>query len=80
MCIIFPFDSVIILFVYDSDRHGTAAISRKKLFMITIYGFHLLLFVIGEFVWYVLAVPDPLFFYIFFSVNKVMVCSEVSFS
>ena len=37
MCIIFLFVSVIILFVYDSDRYGTAATSEKELFMITIY-------------------------------------------
>ena len=37
MCIIFLFVSVIILFVYDSDRYGTAATFGKELFMITIY-------------------------------------------
>ena len=65
MCIIFLFVSVIILFVYDSDRYGTAATFGKELFMITIYWLHSLLFVIGGFLWYVLAVPAPLLFYIF---------------
>ena len=59
MCIIFLFVSVIILFVYDNDRYGTAATSWKHLFMITLSWFQSLLFVIGGFVWYVLAVPDP---------------------
>ena len=36
MCIMFLFVSVIILFVYDSDRYGTAATSGKELFMINI--------------------------------------------
>ena len=39
MCVIILFASVIILFVYDSGRYGTAATSGKKLFMATIYGF-----------------------------------------
>ena len=56
MCIIFPFVSVIILFVYDSDCYGTPATSGKELFVITIYGFQSLLFVIGGFVWDVLAI------------------------
>ena len=59
---------------------ATAATSGKKLFMITIYGFQSLDFVIGEFAWYVLAAPDlPLLLY-FFSVNSILICSEVSFS
>ena len=37
MCLISLFVSVIIVFVYDSDRYGTAATSGKELFMITIY-------------------------------------------
>ena len=49
MCLVFPFVSVVLAFVYDSDRHGTAAASGKKLFMITIYWFQSLLFVIGGF-------------------------------
>ena len=76
----FLFVSVIMLFVYDSDRYGTAARSGWELFMTTIYGFQLLLFIIGGFVWDVLAVPDlplPLYFY---SVNNTMICSKVSFS
>ena len=44
------------IFVYDSDCYGTAATSGKELFMITIYGFQSLLFVIGRFVWDVLAI------------------------
>ena len=59
MFIIFLFVRVIILFVYDSDQYGTAATSEKELFLITIYGFLTSLFVIGGFVWYVLAVPEP---------------------
>ena len=78
MCIIFLFVSFIILSVYDSDRYGTVATSGKELFMITIYGSQSLLFVIGGFVWDVFS--THLFFYIFFSVNNIMVCSEVSFS
>ena len=37
MCLVFLFASVIIVFVYDSDRYGTAATSGKELFMVTIY-------------------------------------------
>ena len=48
--------------------------------MITIYGFQLLLFVIGGFVRDVLAVPDPPLLLYFFSVNNIMIYSEVSFS
>ena len=80
MCIIFLFVSVIILFVYDSDRYGTAATSGKELFMITIYWFQSLLFVIGGFVWYVLAAPYPPLFLYFFIVNNIIICSEISFS
>ena len=80
MCIIFLFVSVIILFVYDSDRYGTAATSGKELFMITIYLFQSLLFVIGGFVWYVLAAPYPPLFLYFFIVNNIIICSEISFS
>ena len=65
MCLVFLFVSVIIVFVYDSDRYATAATSEKELFMITTYLFQSLLFVIGEFVWYVLAAPYPPLFYIF---------------
>ena len=39
MCIMFLFVSVIILFVCDSDRYGTAATSENELLMTTIYGF-----------------------------------------
>ena len=80
MCIIFLFVSVITPFVYDSNRYGTAEMSGKKLFMRTIYGFQSLLFVIGGFVWIVLAVPDPPFLLYFFSVSNIMICSELSFS
>ena len=80
MCIIFLSVSVIILFVYDSDRYGTAATSGKELFMITIYWFQSLLFVIGGFVWYVLAAPYPPLFLYFFIVNNIIICSEISFS
>ena len=80
MCIIFLSVSVIILFVYDSDRYGTAATSGKELFMITIYLFQSLLFVIGGFVWYVLAAPYPPLFLYFFIVNNIIICSEISFS
>ena len=66
MCIIFLFVSVIIAFVYDSDRYGTAATFGKEFFMITTYWLHSLLFVIGGFVWYVLTVPAPPLFYIFY--------------
>ena len=31
MCLVFLFASVIIVFVYDSDRYGTAATSEKEL-------------------------------------------------
>ena len=77
MCIIFLFVSIIILFVFKSDRYDR---SGKELFMITIYGFQLLLFVIGGFVRDVLAVPDPPLLLYFFSVNNIMIYSEVSFS
>ena len=80
MCIIFLFVSVIVFFVYDSDRHGTAATSEKELFMITIYWFQSLLFVIRWFVWYVLAVPDPPLLFYFSIVNDIIISSEVSFS
>ena len=80
MCVMFLFVSVIILFVYDSDPYGTAATSGKELFMTTIYGFQSLPFVIEEFVWDVLAVPDPPLLLYSFSVNYIMICSEVSFS
>ena len=80
MSITFLFVSVIMLFVYDSDWFGTAATSVKELFMITFYGFQSLLFLIGRFVWYVLAVPDPPLALYFFTVNNVIICSEVSFS
>ena len=79
MCIIFLSVSVIILFVYYSDQYGTAATSGKELFLITIYGFQLLLFVIGGFVCYVLAVPDPPLPLYFVSVNNIIICSEISF-
>ena len=36
MCVIFLFVSVIILFVYDCDRYGTAAMAGEEL--LTIYG------------------------------------------
>ena len=49
MCLVFLFVSVIIVFVYDSDRYATAATSEKELFMITTYLFQSLLFVIGGF-------------------------------
>ena len=57
MCIIFLFVSVIILFIYDSDRYGTAATSGKGIFITTFYGFESLFFCNGAFVWDVLAVP-----------------------
>ena len=47
--------------------------------MTTIYGLQSLLFVIGRFVWYVLPVSDPPLLLIFFSVNIIIVCLEVSF-
>ena len=71
MCIIFLFVRVTILFVYDSDRYGTAPKSGMELFMTTTYGFQSLLFVIGEFFWDALAVPDPpLLLYFLFSSFK----------
>ena len=64
MCVIFLFVSVIKLFVYDSDRYGIAATSGEELFMKTIYELQLWHFIIGGFVWDVLAVPDqPLLLY-----------------
>ena len=48
--------------------------------MTTIYGFQSLPFVIGGFVLDVLAVPDPPLLFYFFSVNNIMICSEVPFS
>ena len=71
MCIIFLFVSVIILFVYDSDEYGTAAASRKELFMTTFYGFQPLFFIIGGVVWDVLAVLHPPFLSYFFIVQVV---------
>ena len=79
-CITFLFVSVIILFVYDGDRYGTAATPGKELFMTTFYGFQSLFLVIGGIVWDVLAAPDPPPFLYFFSVNNIMTCSEVSLS
>ena len=75
----FLFVSVVILFVCDSDRYGTIATSGNELFMTTIYGFQLLLFVIGRFVWDVLAIPDPPLLLYVFRVNNIMICLEVSF-
>ena len=80
MCLVFLIVSVIIVFVYDSDRYGTAATSEKELFMITTYLFQSLVFVIGGFVGYVLTTPYPLLFLYFFIVNNIIVCSEISFS
>ena len=65
MFLVFLFVSVIIVSVYDSDRYGTAATPGKELFMITIYWLQPLLFVIGRFVWYILAVLYTPLFYIF---------------
>ena len=56
MCIVFLFVSVIILFVCDSDRYGTAATSGKELFMIAIIDSIRCFFVIGGFDLYVLAI------------------------
>ena len=44
------------------------------------YGFQSLPFVRRGFVWDVLAVPDPPLLLYFFSVNNIIICSEVSFS
>ena len=48
------------------------------------YDYHLLIsvvvFVIGGFVWYVLAAPYPPLFLYFFIVNNIIICSEISFS
>ena len=51
-----------------------------ELLMIIIYKFQSLPLVIGGFVWGILAVPDPPLLLYFFSVNDIMVCSEVFFS
>ena len=48
--------------------------------MTTIYGFQLLPFVIGGFVLNVLANPDSPFLLYFFSVNNIVIFSEVSSS
>ena len=56
MCLVFLFASVIIVFVYDSDRYGTAATSGKELFMIAIIDSIRCFFVIGGFDLYVLAI------------------------
>ena len=77
MCTIFLFFSVIILFVYDIYRYGTAANVSKVAFNNN-YLFYSLLFAIGGFAWYDLAAPDPL--PCFLTVNNIIVCSEVSFS
>ena len=66
MCLIFLFVSVIIVFVYESDRYGSATTSGKELFMITTYWLQSLLFVIGPFVWYVFSRPISTSFFIFF--------------
>ena len=79
MWVIFLSVSVIALFVYDSDEYATPATSGEELSMTTIYGFQSLVFVIEGFVWDVLAVPDPPL-PIFFSLNNIMVFSEVPFS
>ena len=79
MCITSLFVSVIILFVYDSDRYGTAATSGGELFMTIIYGVQLLPLLLGGFVWHALAVPHPPLVLYFFSVNNIMICSKVSF-
>ena len=80
MCIIFLFVRVIILFVYHSDRYGTAVMSGGELFMTTICRFQLLPFVIGGFAWNALAVLDPPVLLYVFSVYNIMIYSEVSFS
>ena len=80
MCIIFLFVRVLIFFVYDSNRYGTAAASGKEFSMASIYDFQSLPFVIEGFVWDVLAVPDLLLLLYFFSGNSIMVSAEVSFS
>ena len=78
MCITSLFVSVIILFVYGSDRYGTAATSGEELFMIIIYGVQLLPLLIGGFVWHALAVPDsPLVLY-FLSVRASVVEKPVN--
>ena len=59
MRVIFLFVSVILLFARDGDRYGTAATSVAELLETIINGLQSLLFVIGAFVWDVLAVPDP---------------------
>ena len=79
MCAILLFVSVI-LFVYDSDQYGTAATSGEKHFMTTFYIFQSLPFAIEPFIWNVLAVTDPPFPLHFFTVDNIMVCSEVPFS
>ena len=80
MCIIFLFVSVIILFVYDSDRYGTAATSGKELFMITIYWFQSLLFCSRGICLVCFRSPISTSFLYFFSVNNVIISSEISFS
>ena len=65
MYLVFLFVSVIIVFLYDNDRYGTPATSGEELFMITISWFQSLFFVIGGFVWYVLAAPHPPLTYIY---------------
>ena len=80
MSVMFLFISIIILFVYDSDRYETAAMTREELFVTTIYRFQSLPFILGWFVWDVLAVPYPPVLLYVFSVNNIMICSEVSFS
>ena len=79
MSIIFLFVSVIILFVYDSDRYEAAATSGKELYMTTIYVFQSLPFVMGGSVWDILAVPGPPPLLFSFRVNNIVICSKVSF-
>ena len=80
MCVILLFVIVLILFVYDGDQYWNAAEwSGVELLLTIVNRFQSLSFVIGRFVLNVLAVPDPPLLSYFFSVNSIMVCSEVSF-
>ena len=83
MCIIFPFVSVVILFVYDSDRYGTGATSEEEFFHDNFLRIPVVAFwEIGEKLSRICLefVPNPPLPLYFFNVNNIIICLEVYFS
>ena len=77
MCVMFLFVSVIIVFVYDCWHVWKGAF---YLFMITIYWFQSLLFCNRGICLVCFRSPISMSFLYFFSVNNIIVSSEISFS